>query len=401
MGSFCRLPETITRPQAWERVNMRIADSFRVVKLSEQDFASLSGQWDHLLERSQADPLFMSWSWLYTWWECWGAALELELVLLAAYDQAGVLLGLGPFFRHCHRTPVGISVSRLHLIGNAWRIQSTVRTEYCGLIVDQKQATEVRMALFEALLKEAWDELVLCDLGHSENEHWRKLVLPGKGLIRVPRTRDSGIRIDTRPSFPQWLKGLGKNTRLKLYNRRNYLEKKGQLFHGRLDSKAMGQFLQRLNSFHERRWGKPCFDDLAIQFHRGLVNRLHGHAGDIVLSEICFDGQCVAVQYDIRAGATMYNIQAGFMESFDNKVALGTLHLGYLIEDSFTDPGVENYDLLAGYGKNTFYKSHLNGLPVNFYTLQIARRPLLRFMYQCQALLPQSWRKGLNRIFRL
>lgn len=97
----------------------------------------------------------------------------------------------------------------------------------------------------------------------------------------------------------------------------------------------------------------------------------------------------------------MYNIQAGFLESFDRKVALGTLHLGFLIEESFADPQIERYDLLAGLGKNTFYKGHLNGQESEFYTLQIARRPLLRLVYRYQAVLPRALRKLLNRIFRL
>lgn len=376
-------------------------DSLSLVNLSEQDFASLSGEWEHLLQRSAADSLFMSWSWLFTWWQCWGNSLGLELLLLAVYDGTGTLQGLGPFFRHRHRIPVGISVSRVHLIGNAWRIQPTVRTEYCGLIVDQQSCAAVRNVLYEGLLQEAWDELILSDLSWAESEHWRELVSANGGLSQIPRKRDAGVRIDARPPFAQWLQGLGKNTRLKLYNRRDYLKKNGQLCHERVSVTAMQTFLQQLNDFHQQRWGKPCFDSLAIAFHRGLVSRLGSHEHEVVLSEIRFDGDCIAVQYDIRARGIMYNIQAGFKEAFDQKVALGTLHLGYLIEASFADPRVEHYDLLAGYGKNTFYKSHLNGQEVGFYTLQIARHPLLRLVYQCQALLPQPWRKGLNRIFRL
>jgi hypothetical protein len=91
------------------------------------------------------------------------------------------------------------------------------------------------------------------------------------------------------------------------------------------------------------------------------------------------------------------NLQAGFVENFDSKVALGSLHLGYAIEAAFNEGSVDFYDLLAGAGKNHFYKSHFQGDSVDFYTFQLVRSPLIGFLYSLQRVAPAPVSRLLNR----
>jgi len=373
---------------------------FRVAALTESRFGDMADEWEQLLSRSSADRLFMSWPWQFTWWECWAGDLGLELVLLAVYDQDNVLMGLAPLFRYQHLTPRGITIDRLQLIGNAWHIKPTVRTEYCGLILDRDKAVAVRKCLLGALAQLGWDELVLCDVSEHEASDWKNGSFNKPPATWVHRSKDTGVTIDTRGDFQQWLMSLGRNTRLKLYNRRKYLFENGNLVRACVSRDDSGQFFAKLNEFHQIRWGKPCFDEKALAFHSRLIRRLARSDCEVFLSEMHFNNECVAVQYDIRAGMTLYNIQSGYRESFDSKVALGTLHLGFLIETGFNDPTIACYDLLAGEGKNTFYKGRLNGTEVDFLTIQVARKPMLRFIYRCQALLPDRWRRSINRYFR-
>jgi hypothetical protein len=85
----------------------------------------------------------------------------------------------------------------------------------------------------------------------------------------------------------------------------------------------------------------------------------------------------------------IYNIQAGYEEDFHKKVALGTLHLGYAIETAFKDPSVGFFDLLAGEGKKTDYKSHLATDRTSLTTLMVVRSPLFRLLYRMKDSL--SW----------
>jgi hypothetical protein len=295
-------------------------------------------------------------------------------------------------------TPAGVRVYRLYLIGSAWRLAPTVRTEYSGLILPSGREEEVANAILETVAKLRWDELicsdvVLADLAWLKPERWP---VPQKPRF-ITRMVDQGIRVQTDGAFDNWLKRLGKNTRLKAYNRRGYLRDHGQLDFTAFEEGGHGAFLQTLNDFHVVRWGKPVFDEDAVRFHQLFIERLHLCEGRAELTSLSFNGECVSVLYDVVVGRWRVNLQAGFVENFDSKVALGSLHLGFAIEAAFSDGAVDFYDLLAGAGKNHFYKSHFQGDSVDFYTFQLVRSPLIGFLYSLQSVAPAPVSRLLNR----
>ena len=71
--------------------------SLQVKLLDPELFSGLRDDWEVLLRNSNADPLFMSWPWLYSWWETWGDCLRLELVLLGVYSADGQFVGIAPY----------------------------------------------------------------------------------------------------------------------------------------------------------------------------------------------------------------------------------------------------------------------------------------------------------------
>lgn len=362
----------------------------------------MAEEWQQCLAHSDADPLFMSWPWLYSWWETWSQVLGLDLLLLGAFDESDTLVGLGPFFTRYLETPIGLRVKRLHMLGNAWRIEPTVRSEYISLIARRSQASAIQAEMFAYLSAQPWDELIICDITTTEQSHWRNMAVGTLGDIQyVARAEDEGVRIDTAGSFDEWQGLLGKNTRLKAFNRRRYLRALGAVQFETAETDAeLYTFFTALNQFHEQRWGKPAFGTLALNFHRRLLSRLSGsmHAK---CTTLYLDGQCISVLYDIDTGQGRYNLQSGYQENLDAKLSMGTLHLGYAIEDSFNDSSCGYYDLLAGSGKSTFYKSRFNGRAIRFRTMQLVRKPLLQMVYRGQACLPQAFRQRLNQYLKL
>ncbi len=249
------------------------------------------------------------------------------------------------------------------MVGNAWKLGGpTVRTEYVGVIVDRREQQAILQALGSYLAEVRWDEMIIADASARSMSMIESGLSQTLALSRVVRSESEGVVIPTQGGqFTDWLSRLGKNTRLKAYNRR-------ELFEGTLNGSfeewqtPPETFLALLNRFHCERWGgKPCFDDNAVRFHESLLNRLSG-SQSARMSVLRADNQIVSVLYDVRAGNRVYNLQAGgFMQDFHNKLSLGTLHLGYAIERSFQDSSIVSYDLLAGSGKNTFYKQHFRG----------------------------------------
>jgi hypothetical protein len=370
----------------------------RVEPVCEAGFASMAEEWQRCLEASDANPLFMSWPWLYSWWETWSQVLGMELVLLGVFNQQGELVGIGPFCRRVLVTPAGVRVARLYMIGNAWRLAPTVRTEYCGIIARRGYEHLVREALVSSLEHLEWGELVFTDVPTDQLENFQAGGFSEQqGYRIIRRADDTGIRVDTSGHFDNWLEGLGKNTRLKAYNRRTYLQKQGELEFLKHNQWRDGDFFERLNVFHMKRWGKPAFDSEALRFHRLLLERLHLCDGEPAMTLILYNQRCISVLYDLVVRGCRYNLQAGYDEAFDSKVSLGYLHLGFAIEDAFRHGPTGAYDLLAGSGKKQFYKSHFHGEPVYFSTFQVVRSPLLKALYRIQASSPPSIARAFTR----
>ena len=362
----------------------------RVERISEAGFASMSNDWGACLAASDSNPLFMSWPWLYSWWETWSQLLGMELMLLGAFDENNELVGIGPFSRRVLVTAGGVRVTRLYILGNAWRLAPTVRTEYCGIIACRGYEDAVGDVLLSALEQLGWDELICTDVPPEQVEHLERAGagFDGRGYRVIQRAADVGGRVDTRGRFTDWLSGLGKNTRLKAYNRRTYLQKQGNLSFTDHNAGSDGDFFELLNAFHHQRWGKPAFEREALRFHRLLLQRLHLCGGEPALSVVRYNGRCISVLYDVVVRECRFNLQAGYNESFDAKVSLGYLHLGYAIEEAFSAEKICSYDLLAGTGKKQFYKAHFHGEAVHFATFQVVRGPLLKLLYSIQSASP-------------
>jgi GNAT superfamily N-acetyltransferase len=347
--------------------------------------------WDDLISRSDADPLFMGWAWQSAWWETWGDSLGLDAHPLGVFD-GDRLLGLAPLFVHQRRV-LGRMRRELHFAGNAWRISPTVRTEYVDLIADRDHAQAVRAAFLAYLeLRRDWDQLIVPD--HVTERAVADLAhVPT--LPPVLRSMEAGVVVPTTGSFESWLESLGRNTRLKAYNRRRYLEERTtiELEDEGDHERALGQ----LNALHVGRWGRTCFEGRSLAFHLRMLSRLPPSAR-VQFSMLELGGEVHSVLYDLVLGGRTYNLQAAFEENYDRKVSLGTLHLGYALERAFAAPDVEAYDLLAGSGKNTQYKRHFKGQEVRFGTYQLIRDPVVRGAFGAFQKLPQTSRSLFRRL---
>jgi CelD/BcsL family acetyltransferase involved in cellulose biosynthesis len=64
---------------------------------SDGGFQSLRDEWNDVLARSAANNIFLTWEWVSTWWELYGAGATLHV--LTARDSDGTLLGIAPLQR--------------------------------------------------------------------------------------------------------------------------------------------------------------------------------------------------------------------------------------------------------------------------------------------------------------
>ncbi len=346
-----------------------------------------------LLERSDSDPLFLSWEWQYTWWDIFSEPEQMQLQLFVAIDGNGRLVGIAPLYLSKTKSRKFITTRRLQLLGNCWRGKATMRTELHGFVTDKLISNEVVKLFYNHIATLAnWDELVLSDLKKASNTYQ---LLVTENLLpncyyRHAEEYDSFF-VNANRSFDDYINSVGKKTRLRLFNRRKILEKLGDVL---FESNQMDEIKNRfklLNHLHSKRWGSSVFQGERLRFNE-TVAKLMVQREALSFSTLSVNNRPVSIQYNYTLKNHRYNIQAGFEESFHKKLALGYLHFGYEIEHA-CESTIECYDLLTGDGKNTPYKEQLTSSTLRLVTMQIIRNPLIKRLYQLYDLFA-GWRQS-------
>src|SRR5438874_11297400 len=85
----------------------------RVIEQNE-DFATLGEQWNSLLARSTANTVFLTWEWLYSWWQHFGERRQLSIMLA---EQDGKLVGIARLFIESSRVKGLIPMQSLQWLG--------------------------------------------------------------------------------------------------------------------------------------------------------------------------------------------------------------------------------------------------------------------------------------------
>lgn len=319
--------------------------------------------------------LFQTNAWQQAWWAEWADTPGAKLLWEGGNGRSGAYV-------HSYSLAIPVRTRCLQFVGTSYRKFSTPRTEYNTL-----ESFEDLPLLFGKLEQFDWTEAVFSDVKSDSGElqAMREWSLKRGWYLRAIR-QDVAYGIDTSGTFDTYLGSLGKHTRLKLYNRRKIFESEGDVVEENFWPDRASEFFDLLNDFHRVRWGSPCFSGRSIAFHLDFLERASVDGIKPLLLVLCNDQRPVSVLYNVLHRGCIYNIQAGYEEDFHKKLALGTLHLGYAIESAFEDPSVGFFDLLAGEGKKTDYKSHLATDKTPLTTLMVVRSRLFRLLYRIKDL---------------
>lgn len=353
-----------------------MSDSLHTRFLSEQEFAALRAEWQALLSRSDADPLFMSWDWQWLWWQSHRRALAGTLRVLAVYSSSQQLLGLVPLFEQSVRVR-GLAIRRVGFIGLAWHDASAFFSEYLDFIVDRSAAPVVLPRIEENLRAMPWDELVM---GNVKDDSLAAQTMR-ESIARFATIRPAqalvAYRVALAGGFQAFLAGLHQSVRRRVFNHRRRLGT-ASLRRARLED--VDGFLATLARFKRARWGERYADSDSIRrFEHELALALLAR-GQLELTALEADGRVVGVMYNAVCGTTEYYLQSAFDPELTQGVSLGYLHFGYAME-SAAERSVTQFDLLAGEGLSTDYKRTLASQSVPLVSYQAVRPAWLRALY--------------------
>lgn len=290
------------------------------------------------------------------------------------------------FFKTRERLLPFFSVLSAYPLGVASRSTGSIRSEYFQLPTDPRINPRIAAAYFSRVLADKWDRLIIPDVLVDSDDYKSILVaahLQKMSVIKTGREHTYGVSL-AQLTFSDYVKTLGKSSRLKLFNSRKKLEQHGEVKVENLWPDRE-RFFDLLNGFHSLRWGKPCYRDRNLLFINTLLDELPGIGAEIDFSLLTVNAVPVSVVFDVSINGRIYNLQSGYTEDFAKGIALGTLHLGYQIEAAFTRKNASYYDFMAGRGKNSNYKKSLSNSSAEFVTFTLVRSPFLSCAYRFKA----------------
>ena len=346
---------------------------------NEARFLEAGAEWQELLSNSDGDPLFLSWHWMQVWWNIFRRGQD-RLHIVAAY-RSDKLIGLAPLYLNRGRDLKGrLPVRRLEMLGCRTGDHSGLRSEYLGFLLHRGHVDEALSQLLGDLQALAvWQEARFQDIPQQSPLTEQ---LSSLGMLREI-THQKAYSVNTRGQFADYLKQLGRNSRLKLFNRRKLLEKMGRIQLKQVQAAEIDRLIDALNDFDRLRFGHDStMSDQARRQMHALQASMPGLSITEHSSLLYLDDQLLSVIINFRLGGRIYNMQLGYQQDFHRKISLGTLHLGYAIEAAFEDPEVDCFDFLLGEGKNSDYKRHLATDRLTASSWQVIRSPLLKLLYR-------------------
>jgi CelD/BcsL family acetyltransferase involved in cellulose biosynthesis len=305
-------------------------------------FAELRSEWNRLLMSSRSDCLFLTWEWLFTWWQ--HLAGDRRLHLLAVRD-AGRLIAIAPFARS-PRFRFGHPLETLEFLGSGF-----VGSDYLDVIVEDG-SEEIALRAFSDHLANAGFALRWTNVGPDS-------MVAGLAARQAERQWNvSDRQINVCPYIPlsgltweSYLAGLGAEHR---YNFRRKWQRLNRDFEVRWECR---EAIEIAIALHNRRWSERGTSDAfheaeLVAFHREFAPLAAG-LGWLRLYTLWLDDQPAASLYGFLYRGKFYFYQSGFDPAYA-KHSVGLLAMGLSIQEAFAENATE-FDLLHG---DESYKAH-------------------------------------------
>jgi CelD/BcsL family acetyltransferase involved in cellulose biosynthesis len=311
-------------------------------------FQALREEWGRLLATMPRPSAFLSWEWQFTWWQQFGHAAGLRLVVVRG--PGGRLRGIAPLHLVRRRTPLGVAARSLELLGYRG---SAVGADHLDFLAGGDDRERIVAALLAAVGGDGgWDVLVLADL--AEDSPLRRLAA-ALGASHAEETGETCYYLPLPPEPAALWAGI-KAAHPKLASNVKYYRKRMADRHQvtfvpevtTAEVEATLGALTRLHGMSRGRkgeagnFGRPGYQ----AFHAALMPRMAA-AGELYLARLEVDGAIAAVLYGYRLGGVLFYYQSGFDMKY-SALSIGTLMVAWVLEDAITRLGVREFDFLRG-----------------------------------------------------
>lgn len=357
----------------------------------EEEFLSRREDYLDLLERSDADGLFLSWEWLVEWWKAHKEAYGLTLRVFAAEAENGRVLGLAPMMLRPFRHRGGVLATRMEPLGNLAGAEEYALTEYLTFPVDRRESAGITALLARFLLADSpWDDLVLSFVP-LDSDTWRMVVdqeAARAGVYVRPADHLLARVLDLEGGYETFLSGLGARSRRRIHHDRKRLARRGRVKFVVADEDNVEECMAVLERLHSQRWGSSAFSGPRGALYRRVVEWAVAN-GSLSLCYTAVGDHPLAAALNLRRNGREYGIHLAVGGRGFRNVSPGFLHLGFMIQRCCED-GIRHFDFLASAREKRDYRRHFGGTTSVLGTVHLVREKRLA--------LPYRWVDGLRRV---
>jgi len=310
-------------------------------------FRSLKTDWQTLHARCCRTNPFISWEWLFSWWQAYGDGRSLRLLTWRAGRD---LVGIAPLYLQTEETGFGTRCRVLRLIGDG-----SFDSDYLGFLVDPAAHSAVVRHFGDGLRGDGeWDALVLRDM--QESSPLPDAICNEAGRFGFPVRVEFGRcgALDLPPSFEQFLGSRQSRFRTKLRSLLKKLDQGELVFDDGCETRELRRRLRSLFALHQSRWkntGGPGVFGAASKrlFYAHFVTRF-ARNGWLRLYSLRSGSVYCAHQLCFGMEGVSYLLQEGFDVS-NPSASYGQMLRAAVIRDLIAR-GERQYDFLGGFSRH-------------------------------------------------
>lgn len=348
--------------------------------LTTDDFYALREQWNSLLKVSRTSSHFLTWEWLWSWWNAYQEeSLSLCIICIIC---GGDLVGIAPCYVDNNGKLGPFTLRRLMFLGTR---EGAAQSEYMDFIMHPLyEATIVEETMRLLASEDICDELLLEKIDESSS------LIPllrqtgaDKGFYYHVRTRFESPFVKLPPTYDEFLKQAGANVRHKIRNNQKKLQKYTTVVYRKTENHAeLETDFADLTRLHQLRWESRKLPGSFsrknyITFHQSIMKEMMEN-GRLELWFLAVDGKAIAALYNISYNNKIYNYQAGVDTEFDGTIAPGFLLHHHCIAEAI-NKGLHEYDFLA-MGKRDAYKKNWTDESHYMTDIYMARPGVIKYM---------------------
>ena len=317
-----------------------------IKKISTQnEFLKLKEDWTALLKNSRANTLFLTWEWMYTWWEYFQE--NRQLFILTVYDESKKLVAIAPLCITNKRIG-GISVLKyIKFLGTL-----PISSDHLDFIISKGEEKKVLGKIVVFLFQESrWDYCLLTNIPVTS--------LTGRLLEEIMGNRPFQSKISQScPYIPlpdqieDFHSSLSSNMRNTIKRRKRNLQKNynGFEFVKCENPDDIDDAMEILFKLHQKKWmevkHKGNFARNAIRVFHKKIAETFLNVDMLRLYFLRVQGKDVAALYTFKYNNTLFYYQGGWDPEW-SKDRVGSILTNLVIEDAINN-GYSEYDFLRG-----------------------------------------------------